>query len=114
MDLWAYQHAVRMAFSRPGKPTDRHLTEIFKLHKNICDRHLLSEEISEILNVLILLNRIHLGRIWPQLSSLLAPPNVLQLFFFCPNQKNARMRAASRVSRRGTHNPSALWIHDLP
>ena len=29
MDLWAYQHAVRMAFSRPGKPTDNAFVESF-------------------------------------------------------------------------------------
>jgi len=29
MDLWAYQHGVRMAFSRPGKPTDNAFVESF-------------------------------------------------------------------------------------
>jgi putative transposase len=29
MDLWAYQHGVRMAFSRPGKPTDNPFVELF-------------------------------------------------------------------------------------
>jgi putative transposase len=29
MDLWAYQHGVRMAFSRPGKPTDDAFVESF-------------------------------------------------------------------------------------
>jgi transposase InsO family protein len=29
MDLWAYQNEVRMAFSRPGKPTDNALVESF-------------------------------------------------------------------------------------
>jgi putative transposase len=30
MDLWAYQHGVRIAFSRPGKPTDNACVESFK------------------------------------------------------------------------------------
>jgi putative transposase len=29
MDLWAYQNGVRMAFSRPGKPTDNAFVESF-------------------------------------------------------------------------------------
>ena len=29
MDLWAYHHGVRMAFSRPGKPTDNAFVESF-------------------------------------------------------------------------------------
>ena len=29
MDLWAYQHGVRMLFSRPGKPTDNAFVESF-------------------------------------------------------------------------------------
>ena len=29
MDLWAYQNGVRMAFSRPGKPTDKAFVESF-------------------------------------------------------------------------------------
>jgi putative transposase len=29
MDLWAYQNGVRMAFSRPGKPTDNAYVESF-------------------------------------------------------------------------------------
>jgi hypothetical protein len=29
MDLWAYQHGVRMAFSRLGKPTDNAFVESF-------------------------------------------------------------------------------------
>jgi putative transposase len=29
MDLWAYQNKVRMAFSRPGKPTDNAFVESF-------------------------------------------------------------------------------------
>jgi len=29
MDLWAYQNAVRIAFSRPGKPTDNAFVESF-------------------------------------------------------------------------------------
>jgi len=29
MDLWAYQNGVRMAFSRPGKPTDNPFVESF-------------------------------------------------------------------------------------
>ena len=29
MDLWAYQHGVRIAFSRPGKPTDNAFVESF-------------------------------------------------------------------------------------
>jgi putative transposase len=29
MDLWAYQHGVRLAFSRPGKPTDNAFVESF-------------------------------------------------------------------------------------
>ena len=29
MDLWAYQNEVRIAFSRPGKPTDNTLVESF-------------------------------------------------------------------------------------
>jgi putative transposase len=29
MDLWAYQNKVRMAFSRPGKPTDNAFVEAF-------------------------------------------------------------------------------------
>ena len=30
VDLWAYQHGVRMAFSRPGIPTDNAFVESFK------------------------------------------------------------------------------------
>jgi len=29
MDLWAYQNGVRIAFSRPGKPTDNAFVESF-------------------------------------------------------------------------------------
>ncbi len=29
MDLWAYQHGVRIDFSRPGKPTDNAYVESF-------------------------------------------------------------------------------------
>jgi hypothetical protein len=29
MDLWAYQHGVHMAFSRPRKPTDNAFVESF-------------------------------------------------------------------------------------
>jgi putative transposase len=29
MDLWAYQNGVRIAFSRPGKPTDNGFVESF-------------------------------------------------------------------------------------
>lgn len=29
MDLWAYHHAVRLDFSRPGKPTDNSFVETF-------------------------------------------------------------------------------------
>jgi len=29
MDLWAYQKGVRIAFSRPGKPTDNAFVESF-------------------------------------------------------------------------------------
>jgi len=29
MDLWAYQNGVRIAFSRPGKPTDNAIVESF-------------------------------------------------------------------------------------
>ena len=29
MDLWTYQNGVRMAFSRPGKPTDNAFVESF-------------------------------------------------------------------------------------
>jgi putative transposase len=29
MDLWAYQNGVRMAFSRPAKPTDNAFVESF-------------------------------------------------------------------------------------